>query len=86
MAPHSTNQMPFVTYSPTGASGPSTTWSLYTVEVGSTAVWNPASPRVDAFQTRSIQHALRVRATHPAAAVHLHLRIHVNHGPAARRA
>jgi hypothetical protein len=31
-------------------------WDLYTVEVGSTAVWNPASARLDSLTSRAIEH------------------------------
>lgn len=31
-------------------------WNLYTIEVGSTAVWNPASPRLDALEKRVTAH------------------------------
>lgn len=47
--------MPFVSTTTTGTCT-SVTWDMFAVQVGSTALWSPVSPRVDAFLNKAVQH------------------------------
>jgi hypothetical protein len=47
--------MPFVSTTTAGTTT-SVSWAMFAVQVGSTALWNPVSPRVDAFLSKAVQH------------------------------